>query len=132
MPRVHTVGDPHTVSAGEAALARLYCHVTQNHQEGEWGLAWPVYDCEHWPIKLLTFYAEVCTSASIPKLGIPIGLYALYRPTDAIFLQSSLQGYVGKAHWNGFHPCERGFGLMLRSGAVVAGDIVTWGATYEL
>jgi len=132
MTRFHSVGDPHTVTAGEAALVRLYCHITQEHQQGQWALAWPVYAEKRWPIRLLAFYAEVCDSGCIPKLGIPVGLYALYRPTDALFLNSTLQGYTGKATWTGMHPCEYGFGLMVRSAAVAAGDIITWGASYEL
>jgi len=123
-------GAVHVVTAGEAAMSYLHGHFSMEKTEGTWGMGWPLI-YKPWPLRLHAFYAEVLTSGNMPKHGIPVWLYALWRPTDAFGLASEAQGWSKKAQWAGNLYCEHGFGVMTRTPAVVAGDLIVVGGMYE-
>ena len=124
-------GCVHIVTAGEASYANLYCQFNVETINGQWGPTWEPFVYKPWHVRLSAFYAEVLTAANLPKKGIPVWLYALWRPTDAYGLANVVQGPSAKAQWAGNLGCDYGFGVMLRLPAVVAGDIITIGGAYE-
>lgn len=131
MVRAKPFGNVHIVSAAEAAYAQLYGHFHIEQPDAIWGATWPVI-YTLWPRRLRAFYAEITTAASIPKPGVPIWLYSLWRPTDALGLAIAVQGFEGGGvSWYGNLPCEYGVGVMVRAGSVVAGDHITVGGVYE-
>jgi hypothetical protein len=120
----------HEITAGEAAYATLFCHISKYSKQGEWldGVLPVIY--EKWPVRLLGLYCEILR-AGVPMKGVPIGLYAEYAPIGNLCLSDTRQGYVSRANWFGFLPVYHGFGVILRLGAVAAGDIVVVGGMYE-
>ena len=124
-------GCVHVVTAGEAAYANLFCQFNVEYITGQWGPTWEPFVYKPWHVRLMAMYAEVLNAASVPKRGIPVWLYALWRPSDAYGLASVVQGAQGKAQWQGDLMCEHGFGVMVRLPSVIAGDIITIGGSYE-
>jgi hypothetical protein len=121
----------HIVTAGEAAYATLVCHISELHKGGEWtnGVI-PVYYTP-WPLTLTALYCEI-SRAGVPLHGVPIGLYAAYAPVGALNLSNKVQGYVGRGNWFGRLYVPHGFGVILRLGAVAAGDLIVVGAVYDV
>jgi hypothetical protein len=125
-------GAVHVVTAGEAAYSNLFGHFHKMARDGEWDQTWPLIYDRPWPLRLRAIYCEVLNSTNLPKRGIPVWIYALWRPSDAFGLVSCVQGWSTKAQWAGDLPCELGFGVLTRLGSVVAGDLIVVGGTYEL
>jgi hypothetical protein len=120
----------HIVTAAEAAYPTLVCHISELHKGGEWlNAVIPVY-YEPWPLWLTALYAEV-SRAGVPVKGIPVALYAQYAPVGALNLTNNAQGYLGRGNWFGRLYTPHGFGLILRLGAVAAGDLIVMGAIYD-
>jgi hypothetical protein len=128
--RDNTLPITHIVTAGEAAYATLFCHISELHKGGEWtnGVI-PEYRMP-WHIYLTALYVEVLR-AGVPVKGIPLALYSQYAPVGNLCLVNNLQGYLGRAHWFGHLFSPYGFGMLSRLGAVAANDVIVIGGVYE-
>jgi hypothetical protein len=120
----------HVITAPEAAYGTLYGHFSRLLGDGEWVNALPDRR-EPWNVELLQLYCETFRGG-VTVHGVPVGFYYIPIPASTSLLTYGFQGITNRAQWEGKRNIAYGFGVMLRLGAVAAGDVVLVTAEYEV